>query len=141
MGLFRNRKTGRRGAAPLLISIFWLISTLSATLGAGYFADRDANIASTDIGNPLKNETRIARDADSSTAPAQRPTRIAALETLHLKIKSGLRADSDPHDGLLSSIPAVFAVEKLVTTASSLGYRLIPTYNSSFSARAPPFVA
>lgn len=141
MGLFRNRKTGRRGAAPLLISIFWLVSTLSATLGAGYLADTDANIASTDVGNSLKSETRIAREADSSSVPAQRPLRVTALETLHLKIKSGFRVDSESHDGILPREPQIFAVQQHAAAAAQLRFALIPPYNSSFSARAPPLVS
>lgn len=141
MGLFGNRKIRRRGTAPLLISVFWLISTFGATLAAGYIADRDANIASTDIGNPIKNETQIAREPDSSSVPAQRPLRVAALETLHLKIKSGLRADSGPQDGLSPREIQLVTIQKFTPLAEQLGSDFISEYNSFFSARAPPLAA
>ncbi|MHC1548537.1 hypothetical protein [Phyllobacterium sp. K27] len=141
MGLLGNRKTGRRGTAPLLISVFWLISTLSATLAAGYLVDRDANIASTGVGSPLKNETRFAREADSSSVPTQRPLRVVALETLHLKIKSGLRADAGPQDGFLPGEPRLVMGQKFAAAPEQCGSGRVADCNSFFSARAPPFTA
>ncbi len=141
MGLLGNRKKGRRGTAPLLISVFWLISTLGATLGAGYIVDRDANIASTDIGSLQKNAIRIAHDVDSSSAPTQRPLRIVALEAFHLKIKSGLRTDAPSQDGFLPSESQFIVIYSFATETEPFGSDLISHYNSSFSARAPPLTA
>lgn len=141
MNLFGNRKTGTRGTAPLLISIFWILSTLSATFGAGCVLDRDANISSTDIRTPIKNTTRIAREVDSSSVPAQRPLRVIALETLHLKIKSGLHADAGSQDGLLPGESQLVIVQKVVAEPEQLGSSRILDYHSFFSARAPPLTA
>lgn len=141
MNLFGNRKAGIRGTTPLLISIFWILSTFSATFGASCVIDRDANIAPTDIGSPIKNTTRVAREVDSSSVPAQRPLRVVALETLHLKIKSGLRADAGAQDGLLPSESQLVIVQKVATEPEQLGSGRIPDYHSFFSARAPPLTA
>lgn len=141
MRLFGNMKTGRRGTAPLLVSIFWIISTLTATFGAACAIDRDTNIASTDIGSPIKHTTRIAREIDSSSMPAQRPLRVVALETLHLKIKSGLRVDASPQDGLLPGESQPIIVQKNAVELEQLGSGRTPDYNSFFSARAPPLTA
>jgi hypothetical protein len=141
MSLIENRNTGKRSAAPLLISIFWLISTLSAALGTGYMANRNTNIAAEDLGTPAKNETRLGHEADNPPAPAQRPLRVAALESLHLKIKSGLRTDTGSQDGLLPPELSILTLQKLATAPDQLGSGLILDYDSLFSARAPPLTA
>lgn len=141
MGRYGNSKTGKRSAAPLLISIFWLVSVISATFGAGYMAGRDNSLAASDVGTPARNEARFAREADNQSTPVQRPMRVAALETLHLKIKSGLRSDTGPQDALLPSAVRLVTFREHTGIAVPIGSRLILGYNPSFSARAPPLAA
>lgn len=142
MGLYGNRKTGKRSTAPLLISIFWLVSTLGATLGAGYMASRETSVTARDAGIPARNETRLAHDAaDNQSTPVQRPMRVAALEALHLKIKSGLRTDSGSQDALLPAALSLVTFHQQTRIDPSIGSHLILGYNQYFSARAPPLAA
>ena len=138
MGLWENSKTGKRSAAPLLISIFWLVSTISAALGTVYMTGPEANIAAKNAGTPTRNETRLAHEADNQSTPAQRPMRVAALEALHLKIKSGLRSDSGPQDALLPAEPALVLLDGKHINSIATGSSLALGHNSVFSARAPP---
>jgi hypothetical protein len=141
MGLGGNSKTGKRSAAPLLISIFWLVSTIGAALGTVYMTNTEANIATSDAGTPNRNETRLAHEADNQSTPVQRPMRVVALEALHLKIKSGLGSDIAPQSGLLPSyLSLVIPSRKNAILFQASAYRALD-HNSVFSARAPPVAA
>jgi hypothetical protein len=138
MGLCGNSKTGKRSAAPLLISIFWLVSTIGAALGTVYAAGPEARIATREIGAPNKHETRLAHEVDNQSTPVQRPMRVAALEALHLKIKSGLRSDSGPQHALLPSEILLVIPNQKHALFIQVGSGFVPDHNSVFSARAPP---
>lgn len=136
----RNSKAGRRSAAPLLISIFWLVSTIGATLGAAYMASPEANVAASDSGAPTRNETRLANATDNPSTPVQRPMRVAALEALHLKIKSGLHSDAGSDDVLLPPETTLAIVSQKSTISVRDGSYFGLIHNSFFSARAPPSI-
>ncbi|CAN7378800.1 hypothetical protein LJR231_002291 [Phyllobacterium sp. LjRoot231] len=138
MSLQENSKTGKRSVAPLLISIFWLVSTISAALGTVYMTGSETSIAAKDARTPTRNETRLAHEADNQPTPAQRPMRVAALEALHLKIKSGLRSDSGPENALVPAEPALVIVNWKSVISAESGSSLALDRNSVFSARAPP---
>ena len=86
MGLNRNGKSERRGSAPLLISIFWLI----ATLGVVYIVAPETDLRNNRASAPVRDDARLAHESDNRSAPVQNSMRIAALEALHLKIKPGI---------------------------------------------------
>jgi hypothetical protein len=141
MSVHGNSKKGKRSAAPLLISIFWLVSTISAALGTVYVTGAETNIAAKDAGAPTRNETRLAHEANNQSTPVQRPMRVAALEALHLKIKSGLGSDRSSLDALVPHEPApVIANRKSVSSVQS-GTTPALDCNSVFDARAPPVAA
>jgi len=141
MSFSRNSKTGKRSAAPLLISIFWLVSTISAALGTVYMTGPETNIAAKDPGPPTRNETRLAHEADNQSTPVQRPMRVAALEALHLKIKSGLRSDGGSLDVLVPAEPVLVMTNRKSVISAQSGSSLALDRNSVFSARAPPRAA
>jgi hypothetical protein len=141
MGLCENGKTGKRSAAPLLISIFWIVSTISAALGTVYMANPEANIAASDVGTPTRNETRLAHEADNQSTPAQRPMRVAALEALHLKIKSGLSSDLGPHNALIPLGFRLSTPRRENAIAFPLQANPALGHDPVFSARAPPVTA
>ncbi len=133
-----NSKTGKRSAAPLLISIFWLVSTIGAALGTVYAASPEANRAASEIGSPNRNETRVAHESDNHSAPVQRPMRVVALEALHLKIKSGMRTDGGSQDALLPEVSAL-AIAGCDNARAALATKpILLAHQSLFSARAPP---
>jgi len=138
MDMQENGKAGKRSAAPLLISIFWLVSTISAALGTVYLSGPESNLAAREIGPGKHHESRVAHEADNHSTPVERPMRIAALEALHLKIKSGLRADSGPQDALLPSGPLLLATRSMGQRPVVSGSRLRLGHDHLFSARAPP---
>jgi hypothetical protein len=141
MSVYGNSKKGKRSAAPLLISVFWLVSTISAALGTVYVTGAETNIASKDAGTPARNEPRLAHAADNPSTPVQRPMRVAALEALHLKIKSGLGSDSSSLAALVPQEHAlVIANGKSVISVQS-GTTPALDCNSVFHARAPPVAA
>ncbi|MBA8878624.1 hypothetical protein [Phyllobacterium myrsinacearum] len=134
MGLNRNGKSERRGSAPLLISIFWLI----ATLGAVYIAAPEADLRNNRASAPVRDDARVAHENDNRSTPVQNSMRIAALEALHLKMKGGLRADASSHDGILPDGKALFLVGGTLTSSSEPGSSLALDRIGVFSARAPP---
>ena len=139
MDMQENGKTGKRSAAPLLISIFWLVSTISAALGTVYLSGPESNITAREVGPAKHHESRVAHEADNHSTPVERPMRVAALEALHMKIKSGLRADMGPQDALLPSGPRPLLAANstnLRPIASRSG--LLLGHHAIFSARAPP---
>lgn len=135
MGLNRNGKSGRRGSTPLLISIFWLI----ATLGAVYIAAPETDLRNNRANAPVRDDARIAHENDNRSAPVQNSMRIAALEALHLKINSGLRAGADSHDGLLPGGNELVLISRQSASPSKTGSSLALEQTGVFSARAPPF--
>jgi hypothetical protein len=141
MGIHGNSKTGKRSAAPLLISIFWLVSTIGAALGTVYLTGLDAGIASSEFGTPNKNETRLAHEAGDQSTPVQRPMRVVALEALHLKIKSGLQSDSGPQDTLLPTGSRLVIANRKNVLSVQVSSSFTLGHNSVFSARAPPLAA
>ncbi|ATU91109.1 hypothetical protein [Phyllobacterium zundukense] len=141
MSIHGNSKTGKRSAAPLLISIFWLVSTIGAALGTVYMTGPDASIATSELGTPNKSETRLAHEVDNQSTPVQRPMRVAALEALHLKIKSGLQSDSGPQDALLPCEPALVVANQKNALLIQVSSSFTLDHNSVFSARAPPLTA
>ncbi|MGH6858814.1 MAG: hypothetical protein ACRECY_01075 [Phyllobacterium sp.] len=138
MGLHGNSKRGKRSSAPLLISIFWLVSTLSATLGAGYMVSREAPVAAADARTPIRNDAQLAQGNDNQSTPAQRPMRVAALEALHLKIKSGLRSDAGPQGALLPPLPSLAVAYERNPAVMVGDSGLALDRDPLFSARAPP---
>jgi hypothetical protein len=134
MGLNRNGKSERRGSAPLLISIFWLI----ATLGAVYIAAPETDLRNNRASAPVRDDARVAHENDNRSAPVQNSMRIAALEALHLKIKSGLRADAGSHDGIVPDRNALVLAGQQPTSPSETGSSLALVRIGVFSARAPP---
>lgn len=134
MGFYRNDKSGRRGSAPLLISIFWLI----ATLGAVYIAAPETDLRNNRANAPVRDDARLAHENDNRSAPVQNSMRIAALEALHLKFKSGLRADANSQDGILPDGNALILVGRQLATPSEKGSILALEQIGVFSARAPP---
>ncbi|MDR6632916.1 hypothetical protein J2X72_001700 [Phyllobacterium sp. 1468] len=101
----------------------------------------ETNIAAKDAGAPTRNETRLAHEANNQSTPVQSAMRVAALEALHLKIKSGLGSDSRSLDALVPEGHAlVFANGKSVVPVPS-GTSPAPGRNSVFHARAPPLTA
>jgi hypothetical protein len=141
MGIHGNSKTGKRSAAPLLISIFWLVSTIGAALGTVYLTGPDAGIATSELGTSNKNETRLAHEVGDQSTPVQRPMRVAALEALHLKIKSGLQSDSGPQDALLPTDSKLVIANQKNALSIQVSSSFTPGHNSVFSARAPPLNA
>ncbi|MGN8022467.1 hypothetical protein ACTJJ7_17330 [Phyllobacterium sp. 22229] len=134
MGLNRNGKSERRGSAPLLISIFWLI----ATLGAVYIAAPETDLRNNRASAPVRDDARLAHESDNRSAPVQNSMRIAALEALHLKIKSGLRADTNSHDGIVPDGNALILAGAQSAAPFETGSSLALDRISVFSARAPP---
>jgi hypothetical protein len=138
MSPWDNRKSGKRSAAPLLISIFWLVSTIITALGTVYLTGPETNITAKDAGAPAGNETRVAHETGDQSTPVQRPMRVTSLEALHLKIKSGLRIAGDPLDALAPAEPVSILLARVHTKAVATGSSLTFGYSSFFSARAPP---
>ncbi|MEK1887621.1 MAG: hypothetical protein AAAB35_08625 [Phyllobacterium sp.] len=138
MDLHGNGKTGKRSAAPLLISIFWLVSTIGASLGTAYLTGPERNVAARAIGSADPHQTRVAHETDNHSTPVERPMRVAALEALHLKIKSGLRADSGPQDALVPNGPRLKLAEQTGIRIIAPNVALILGHDALFSARAPP---
>jgi hypothetical protein len=134
MGFSRNGKSGRRGSAPLLISIFWLI----ATLGAVYIAAPETDLRNNRASTPVRDDARLAHESDNRSGPVQNSMRIAALEALHLKIKSGMRAGTDSHDGLLPGGNELVLISRQSASPLETGSSLVLEQISVFSARAPP---
>ncbi|QND53572.1 hypothetical protein HB779_17995 [Phyllobacterium sp. 628] len=134
MSFYRNGKSGRRGSAPLLISIFWLI----ATLGALYIAAPETDLRNNRANAPVRDDARVAHENDNRSAPAQNSMRIAALEALHLKIKSSLRANAETHDGLLPNTRQLFFADRHHTASNEIRSSIILEQISLFRARAPP---
>ena len=133
-----NSKTGKRSAAPLLISIFWLISTISAALGTVYVSGPESNLAVREAGPAKPNQSRIAHEVDNQSTPAERPMRIAALEALHLKIKSGLRADIGPQHALVPAAQQPILANRGGQQRAATDSALLFGHDPLFSARAPP---
>lgn len=141
MGLYGNRGKGKRSAAPLLISIFWLVSTIGAALGTAYATSPEASIAAREVGAPNRHTTRLAHEVDNQSTPVERPMRVTALEALHLKIKSGLRSDSGPQDALLPPEPVLVVANARKALSIQVSSSFTLDHNSVFSARAPPLPA
>jgi hypothetical protein len=141
MSLHGNSKTGKRSAAPLLISIFWLVSTIGAALGTVYMTSPEASIAASEVSTPNRDETRLAHEVDNQSTPVQRPMRVAALEALHLKIKSGLRSDTGSDGALLPPEPALVIDDQKNTISVQGASYIVLNHNSVFNARAPPLTA
>ena len=133
-----NSRTGKRSAAPLLISIFWLVSTIGAALGASYMSGPDRNLAERAIGAAKSHETRVAHETDNHSTPVERPMRVIALEALHLKIKSGLGADSGPQDALLPGGSRLTLADHTGIRIFAPSATLLLGHDPLFSARAPP---
>jgi hypothetical protein len=138
MNLYGNSKTGKRSAAPLLVSIFWLISTIGAALGTVYATSPEASITAREVGTPKRDATRLAHEVDNQSTPVQRAMRVTALEALHLKIKSGLRFDSGPQDALVPPEPDLVITNQRNALSVQVGSSFRLDHKSVFSARAPP---
>jgi hypothetical protein len=138
MGHNGNSRTGKRSVAPLLISIFWLVSSIGAALGTAYAKSPEVNLAASEVGSQKNDDVRLAHEADNQSTPVQRPLRVAALEALHLKIKSGLRADSGADCALLPAKPPLVIVDQRSTIPVHNGSSIVFTHDTIFSARAPP---
>jgi hypothetical protein len=141
MSVHGNSKKGKRSAAPLLISIFWLVSTISAALGTVYVTGAETSIAAKDAGTPARDETRLAHEANNQSTPVQSPMRVAALEALHLKIKSGLGSDSSSPAALVPQDHALFFANGKSVKSVPSGTSPALDCNSVFHARAPPLTA
>ncbi|MCO4316056.1 hypothetical protein M8997_002580 [Phyllobacterium sp. 21LDTY02-6] len=136
MSLRRNSKSGKQNIASVLLSIFWLVSTFGAAISAGYLAERPSNMASTEAADSA--HARVSREGDNSSNAPQRTTRVAALETLHLKIKSGLKLDTGPQDAILPASPSLLFQEGRQANASSVSADLRLKREAGFHPRGPP---
>lgn len=141
MGHYGKCRTGRRSAAPLLISVFWLVSSIGAALGTVYATSPELNLAASEVSSHKSDDTRLTHEADNQSTPAQRPMRVAALEALHLKIKSGLRSDTGADSALLPAKPSLVIVDQRSTIPLRKGFYVVFTHATVFSARAPPLTA
>ncbi len=141
MGHYGKCRTGKRSAAPLLISVFWLVSSIGAALGTVYATSPEVNLAAREVSSHKNDDTRLAHEADNQSTPVQRPMRVVALEALHLKIKSGLRSDTGADGALLPAKPSLVIVHQRSTIPVHNGSYVVFAHDTVFSARAPPLTA